>query len=145
MKERSRGRGWAVQTLYAWESRGGGVDRLVPTFQQLAEDQAMSERNRFYADALIRIVARNLESVDATIRQHLTNWSFDRLSMMDRNILRLGTAELLHVDDVPPDVTLKEMNRIAERFGTDESPRFIHGVLEAIAATSSRGEVVGER
>lgn len=128
MKERSRARGWAVQALYAWETRGGKDDTLVP----ITQDLTISPRNRFYTDVLVRIVARNRAAIDAIIKKHLRNWTFERLSVIDRNILRVGVAELRFLDDVPPRVTLQEMIRLAERFGTPESPRFINGVLDAV-------------
>lgn len=131
MKERSRARGWALQALYAWESRGGGADDLVPVLQQLGEELRISTRNRAYADVLVRLVAHNLPAINALIERHLTNWSLTRLSVIDRNVLRLGVAELAFVDDVPPRVTLREMIRLAERYGTAESPRFVNGVLDA--------------
>ncbi len=132
MKERSRARGWAVQALYAWESRGGGDDSLVPMLQDIAEVHRISPRNRFYTDVLVRIVARQRAEIDRVIERNLTNWSFARLSVIDRNILRVGVAEMLFVDDVPGKVTIREMLRLAERYGTPESPRFINGVLDAV-------------
>src|SRR5688500_7884439 len=128
MKERTRARGWAVQTLYAWDTRGGEEDTLLPIMEGLS----ISPRNRFYTEVLIRIVARNRAAIDAVIERHLRNWSFARLSVIDRNILRVGVAELRYVDDVPPRVTIQEMIRLAERFGTPESPRFVNGVLDAV-------------
>jgi N utilization substance protein B len=135
VRERSRARGWALQALYAWETRGGGEDRLVPVLHQLGEELRISPRNRVYADVLIRLVARDLGSIDRTIRGHLTNWTLERLSVIDRNILRLGIAELSFVDDVPPRVTIREMIQLAERYGTLESPRFVNGVLDAAMRT----------
>jgi transcription antitermination protein NusB len=132
VKARSRARGWALQALYAWESRGGDADRLVPMLDQLAETLNVSPRNRLYAAVLVQLVARNLQRIDGTVEKHLTNWSLHRLSMVDRNILRLGVAELMFVDDVPPRVTIREMMRLAEHYGTDESPRFVNGVLDAV-------------
>jgi transcription antitermination protein NusB len=131
VRERSRARGWALQALYAWESRGGGPDRLVPILQELGEHLRISPRNRAYADVLVRLVGRNLDAIDRVVRGHLTNWSMERLSVVDRNILRLGVAELAFVDDVPPRVTIREMIQLAERYGTPESPRFVNGVLDA--------------
>lgn len=139
MKERTRARGWVVQSLYAWEARGGGPETLVPVFQSIAEEMSMSQRNRFYADVLIRILARKLEEIDATIRDHLENWTFERLSVLDRNILRIGVAELIWVEDVPRAVTIREMLRLAERYGTPESPRFINGVLDAVVEEIQAG------
>jgi len=132
VKERSRARGWALQALYAWESRGGERETLVLVLQELAEQLRISPRNRLYADVLVRLVGQNFARIDRLIEQHLTNWSLSRLSVVDRNILRLGVAELAYVDDVPGRVTIREMIRLAERYGTPESPRFVNGVLDAV-------------
>lgn len=139
MKERSRARGWALQALYAWESRGGGADELVPVLEGLGEQLRISPRNRAYADVLVRLVALNLPGIDRLVERHLTNWSLNRLSVIDRNVLRLGVAELAFVDDVPPKVTLREMIRLAERYGTAESPRFVNGVLDAAMRSIGTG------
>src|SRR5690606_5245199 len=132
VKERSRARGWALQALYAWEARGEGPDTLIIAFEELAGQLRVSQKNRRYAEILLRLTGNNLPRIDRTIQQHLTNWSLSRLSVIDRNILRLGVAELLYVDDVPPRVTIREMVRLAERYATPESPRFVNGVLDAV-------------
>ncbi len=132
MKERSRARGWAVQVLYAWEARGAADEMLPVILSELVETHNVSTRNRFYAEALVRIVSRCRPEIDATIERNLRNWRFSRLSVIDRNILRLGVAEMLFVDDVPGPVTIREMLRLAERYGTPESPRFVNGVLDAV-------------
>ena len=144
MRERSRARGWALQTLYAWESKGGGEESLVPILQELGEELRISPRNRVYADVLVRLVSRNRAKIDRTIRAHLTNWSLERLSVIDRNILRLGIAELTFVDDVPPKVTLREMIHLAERYSTPESPRFVNGVLDAAMRSLESGGAAGK-
>lgn len=132
MKERSRSRGWALQALYAWEARGEGPETLIIALEELASQLRISPRNRLYAEILLRLTGNNLPRIDRLIREHLTNWSLNRLSVIDRNILRLGVAELLYVDDVPPRVTIREMMHLAERYGTAESPRFVNGVLDAV-------------
>jgi transcription antitermination protein NusB len=131
VRERSRARGWALQALYAWETRGQEDEMLVPILQELGEHLNISARNRAYADVLVRLVAQNHEWIDSFIERHLTNWSLTRLAVIDRNILRIGVAELAFVDDVPERVTIREMMRLAERYGTPESPRFVNGVLDA--------------
>jgi len=135
VKERSRARGWALQALYAWEARGGGEDRLVPILEELYENLHVSQRNRLYADVLVRLVSRALPRIDQVVERHLTNWSLKRLSVIDRNVLRLGVAEMMFVEDVPPRVTIREMIRLAEAYGTRESPRFVNGVLDAVMRT----------
>jgi transcription antitermination protein NusB len=135
MRERSRARGWALQALYAWEMRGGEPDRIVPVLADLMHERNVSQQNRLYAEVLVRLTAQNLARIDATVREHLTNWSMNRLSTIDRNVLRLGVAELMFVDEVPPRVTIREMLRLAEHFGTADSPRFVNGVLDAVQRT----------
>lgn len=132
MKARSRARGWALQALYAWEQRGAEEDRLVGILEELYENLNVSPRNRLYTDVLVRLVARNLPGVDRVLEKNLTNWSLKRLAVIDRNILRLGVAEILYVDDVPPRVTIREMIHLAERYGSPDSPRFVNGVLDAV-------------
>lgn len=132
MKERSRARGWALQALYSWESRGDTPDSLMVAFSDLAGHLRISEKNRFYAEILLRLVANNLPLIDRTLKNHLTNWSLERLSVIDRDILRLGIAEMLFVDDVPAHATVKEMMHLAERYSTPESPRFVKGVLDGV-------------
>jgi N utilization substance protein B len=135
VKERSRARGWALQALYAWEARGQHEEMIVPVLEELGEQLRISPRNRAYADVLVRLVSRNLRPIDRLLERHLTNWSLHRLAVIDRNVLRLGVAELAFVDDVPPKVTIREMIRLAERYGTPESPRFVNGVLDAVMRT----------
>lgn len=145
VKARSRARGWALQALYAWEARGADPDRLMLVLEELAETLRVSPRNKLYAAVLVQLIARNLPRVDEAVQQHLTNWRLSRLSAVDRNILRLGATELLFVDDVPPRVTIREMMRLAEHYGTAESPRFINGVLDAIMRQQSAGGAAGAR
>jgi transcription antitermination protein NusB len=132
VKERSRARAWALQALYAWEMRGAEPDELLLTLHELAEHLHISERNRFYADVLVRMLAGHRQEIDEQVASQLANWRLERLSVIDRNLLRLGTAEMLYVDDVPPRVTIREMIRLAEKYGTRESPRFVNGVLDAV-------------
>jgi len=140
VKARSRARGWALQALYAWEARGEGPETLMIAFEELARQLVVSQRNRLYAEVLLRLVGHNLPRIDRIIREHLTNWSFSRLSVIDRNILRLGVAELLYVDGVPEGVSVHEMVSLAARYSTPESPRFVKGVLEAVVRGQGGGE-----
>ncbi len=82
---------------------------------------------------LIGTLSEHLPVVDARIRDHLSNWRLERLTAIDRGILRLATAELTTRSDVPPKVAIHEAIRLAERYGTEESPRFVNGVLDAVA------------
>ena len=132
MRSRSKARGWALQGLYAWESRGEQPDQAMRVLQTLFSTLRVSPHNRVYAEVMVRLVATNLEKIDATIEESLTNWRMSRLSAIDRNVLRLGVAEMMFVDDVSPRITIREMVQLAEKYGTHESPRFVNGVLDAV-------------
>lgn len=143
MNSRSRARGWALQALYAWEQRGGGAEMGMPVLQELFANLRVSPTNRPYAEILVRLVATNLPRIDETILASLTNWRLERLSVIDRAILRLGTAEMMFVDDVPPRMCIREMVQLAEKYGTADSPRFVNGVLDAVMRRVAPGEAAG--
>jgi N utilization substance protein B len=145
VKSRSRARGWALQALYAWEARGADPEAAVRTLQDLFSNLHVSPQNRPYAEVLVRLVAVNQQRIDRMLQDSLTNWRLNRLSVIDRNVLRLGVAEMLYVDDVPPRLSIREMVRLAEKYGTHESPRFVNGVLDAVMRSALPGEATGER
>ena len=132
MRNRSRARGWALQGLYAWEARGAIPEEMMRVLVDLFSTLSVSAQNRPYAEVLVRLVSSNLARIDRVVEDALTNWRLNRLSVIDRNILRLGVAEMLFVDDVAPRITIREMVMRAEKYGTHESPRFINGVLDAV-------------
>ncbi len=132
MRNRSRARGWALQGLYAWEARGAIPEEMMRILVNLFSTLNVSAQNRPYAEVLVRLVSSNLTRIDRAVENSLTNWRMGRLSVIDRNILRLGVAEMLFVDDVAPRITIREMVMLAEKYGTNESPRFVNGVLDAV-------------
>ena len=112
----------------------GLITQPIPeaTLQTLFGTLRVSPANRPYAEVLVQLVATNLKQVDEIVLDALTNWRMERLAAIDRNVLRLGVAEMLFVDDVPPRITIREMMQLAEKYGTTESPRFVNGVLDAL-------------
>ncbi len=140
MKSRGRARGWALQALYAWEARGAEADAIMRVLHDLFDNLRVSPTNRGYAEILVRLVASNLPAIDRDIEASLTNWRMGRLAVIDRNILRLGVAEMRFVDDVGPRTTIREMVQLAEKYGTNDSPRFVNGVLDAVMRRLAPGE-----
>lgn len=129
--DRTRARAWTLQVHYRWESAGfeGGLrDALVDT----AATRRISPRRLPYIRQLCSLMDEHLPEIDAALRGALDNWRLDRLSTIDRAVLRIGTAELLKRPDVPPKVAIQEAIRLAEAYGGDESPRFVNGVLDAV-------------
>lgn len=128
-RERSRARGWALQVLYAADLRGVAPGEVLEDFLLR---RRVAEASKPYLRRLVRTVEAHREELDAAISGALTNWRLERVSAIDRNALRIGAAELLHPGDVPPRVAIQEAIRLAERYGTAESPRFVNGVLDAL-------------
>jgi len=134
---RSRARSWALQVLYAWDVSGAEGDLAGFATRALAQ-RRISPRYRPYSVELIEALSEHLPAVDSRIRDHLSNWRLERLTVIDRGILRLATTELMAMSDVPPKVAIHEAIRLAERYGTEESPRFVNGVLDAVARGLTR-------
>jgi transcription antitermination protein NusB len=128
--KRSRARGWALQVLYAWETRGER-DRMTDVLRQFLAERNVGVDVREYVETLVSAVDMYLEAIDGTIDQYLHNWRLERLSIIDRNVLRLATAEMIHLA-IPPRVAIQEAVMLAEKYGTNESPRFVNGVLDAL-------------
>lgn len=87
---------------------------------------------------ILTLLDKHGPSVDVHLQGALDNWSLDRLSSIDRAVLRIGAVELLERPEVPPKVAIQEAIRLAEMYGGDESPRFVNGVLDALFKERSR-------
>jgi N utilization substance protein B len=85
-----------------------------------------------YLELLLESLQDHLPEVDRALQSALENWRLDRLSVMDRSILRLAGTELLFLDDIPPKVSIQEGIHLAEAYGGKDSPRFVNGVLDAL-------------
>lgn len=128
---RRDGREAAVQFLYGNEAQGP----LEVTPEKLAAFWTLRDAKpavREFAETLVRGVVSKTAEIDRAIRKHLENYSFQRLAAVDRCILRLGAYEVLFSDHIPPQAAINEAIEIAKRFGTEDSPRFVNGVLDRI-------------
>lgn len=132
----TRGRARALQALYAWDVRGDKVG-LPRVAQMVWDDLAIAPDERAFADALIQLIAADRATMDAELAEVTTNWRLDRLGHIERCVLRLGAAELLQ-GGTPPRVVIQECVRLAERFGSGPSARFVNGVLDALARRMGR-------
>ncbi|MCL7972296.1 MAG: transcription antitermination factor NusB [marine benthic group bacterium] len=127
---RSRARSWVLQVLYGWDMTGEGSVR--DWAREALRSRDVSGRYRAYIDQVLQAAEQHLEACDAVIEANMPNWRLDRLSAIDRNILRIATLEMLSIPDVPPRVAIHEAIRLAEKYGSDESPAFVNGVLDAV-------------
>jgi N utilization substance protein B len=98
----------------------------------VSRTQLISPHRITFLRRLLQALQDHWAGVDETLTRVTANWRLERLSRIDRSILRLGAAELLHVPETPPKVVIQEAVRLAGRYGGPESPRFVNGVLDAI-------------
>lgn len=120
--------------LYQMDVSGVGAEDAIRAYwAHLGADQEVEEGVAEFANILVRGVEDGLARIDATIREVSHHWRIERMTRVDRNILRLATFELLSLPDVPRRVTLNEAIELAKRFGSEGSPGFVNGVLDRIA------------
>ncbi len=140
MSARSKSRKRALDVLYAAEARG--VDPLVvlaermepPTGPDLHSYAVMGD----YAESIVRGVVANQGRVDALLSEHSRGWTLERMPAVDRAILRIAVYELLYSLDVPPAVVVNEAVDAAKLLSTDDSPKFVNGVLGQIAVITTQ-------
>ena len=138
MSARSKARKRALDVLYAAEARG--VDPLVvlaermevPTGPDIHSYSPMGD----YAESLVRGVVDHQARVDTLLAEHSHGWTLDRMPAVDRAILRIAVYELVYSTDVPPAVAVDEAVVAAKSLSTDDSPRFVNGVLGQIMLIS---------
>lgn len=135
---RRTGRAYALQLLYARDGDpatdlSGSAVSWASEFELEIEPAAQT-----FAQALVAKAVERAGEIDDLIASASKNWRIDRMSRVDRNILRLGACELLAFRDVPVKVVINEAVELAKRFGTAESSAFVNGVLDRIAGAVGR-------
>ena len=111
------------------------IGTAIEAAEEFNAKDNLSEENLQYVGATVKNVRARLEEIDEIIKSHLRkNWTLSRLASADRNILRLAVYELkFSEDEIPVGVAINEAVKLAKRYGTDDSGRFVNGVLDAIA------------
>jgi len=130
-RDRNRSRAWALHVLYRWESAGAG-ETIIQALSKILQSRTVAARRVPYLELLLEVLQDNLPDVDRALQSSLDNWRLERLSVMDRSILRLSAAEILFLEEIPPKVSIQEAIHLAEAYGGKDSPRFVNGVLDAL-------------
>lgn len=139
MGTRRRAREAALQFLYqddfldqAISTNAADLEQRFSAFSLLYQ---VNKKARPYAQTLLAGIFEKLEEIDRAIGSHATNWRLERIAPTDRNLLRVAIFELMFREDVPAQVAINEAVEIAKRFGSEDSPAFINGVLDAVQHT----------
>ncbi len=129
MGKRSKARECALQMLYQWDMAREPMDRVSGLFWQV---RSGTEEMKAMAERLARGAQGSVEQLDEAITRAVTNWPFERLAAVDRNIMRIATYELMHEPGTPASVVIDEAVEMAKRYGEKDSPAFVNGVLDAV-------------
>lgn len=129
MAARSKARIRALQILFEADQRSSAPTVVLADWERLAKDDDRQPPVSAYTRELVTGYAERAERIDELLAQYTVGWPLDRMPVVDRNLLRLATFELLWRDDVPDPVVLDEAVQLAKQFSTDESPGFVNGLL----------------
>ncbi len=135
MGARRKARVIALQVLYEVDSVGHDIES---TLAHLLAEGRLPEENVAFARGLVSGVIQNKEKIDQHIRNFATAWPLEQIPIVDRNILRLAIFEILLDNNVPVKVAINEAVELAKMFGSDNSPKFVNGVLGSVSALVSR-------
>lgn len=133
MRKRTQGRECALQILYQNEMNPSGLEQVIEAYWEEHPDYGDDVRE--FAVALVRGTLDRVKELDEIIVRATENWELSRMAVIDRNILRFATYELLYVEEIPPKVTINEAVNIAKKFSQEESGKFVNGVLDKINHT----------
>jgi transcription antitermination protein NusB len=130
MRIETRARARALQALYAWDLRGNESLDLVAS--RVWDDLAVGPEERKIAGLIVRKVISDGAQLDESLSAVTDNWRLERLGAIERSVLRLAAAEL-EIGETPTRVVIQEAVRLAERYGSPESAKFVNGILDAYA------------
>ena len=131
MGSRRKSRELTMQMLFQGDLGKQTPDQVRGLFWGSRDD--VDGETRGFSDDLHRIATTRVAEIDKLIQDHAQNWRIERMAVVDRNLLRTGTAELLGYPNTPPAIVINEMLELAKRYAAPESIHFLNGVLDAIS------------
>jgi N utilization substance protein B len=134
---RRLGRELALQALYALDINPMDTRRFLAIFW---ENNPSPAEARTFAGQLIEGILSHRTDLDALIKSKVQHWALSRMALVDLNLIRLATYELLYRDDIPKKVIINEAVEIAKKFGSEDSPAFVNGILDEIPVPVGKTE-----
>ncbi len=129
MATRHQAREAVIGLLYAYDLGNPEIKKFA---EDILEEKKIRNKQREFALSLFKGAVEHLETIDEAIKKHLESWDIERLGHIEKAILRLGVYELLYTD-LDPAIVINEAVELAKKLGAEQSPKFINGVLDAIA------------
>lgn len=130
MRKRTKARECALKVLYAIDITKDKPGDCLRVFWQ--DHETVDREIQEFAEYLVNGTHANIENIDRLISKYATNWQIQRMAIIDRNIIRMASFELLFADDIPAKVSINEAVEIAKRYGDKDSGKFVNGVIDKI-------------
>ncbi len=130
MQDRRKARTIALEIIYQKEMTKDTLDEIIENRLKVEENEPPSD----FSMMLIKGVINHQQELDNLIASHTDNWALERMPSLDRNIIRISLYEMLYEKDIPLSVSINEAVELAKMFGTDDSGKFVNGVLGKIAS-----------
>jgi N utilization substance protein B len=131
MANRHLARTIALQSLYEWDFRGQ-KDNVLDLVKRNAVEFAPNFEDQQFCEKLVERILQNLSAINKQITQYAPEWPLEQITVIDRNVLRIGLSELKFNTDIPPKVAINEAIELAKTFGGPSSGKFVNGVLGSI-------------
>lgn len=135
MATRRRARECALQMMFQLDASEILPNQVVQLYKECFAEGLLPDE---FSIGLFLGIAENIPNIDTVISKSSDHWRLDRMSCVDRNILRMGVHEILNSDEIPPRVAINEAVELAKRYGTAESPSFVNGILDRVARDKSK-------
>ena len=136
--KRRKAREYALQILFQIDIRNEKPSATL--LKRFWADQAPDAEVQSFAEELVKGTHKHLKKIDELIRTSAEHWSIDRMSTVDRSMLRIAVYELLYRMDIPASVTINEAVEVVRRFGSDESSAFVNGILDNVARSVGKAD-----
>jgi N utilization substance protein B len=141
MGQRRKSREFAMQALFYMDMTN---EFSIKSLNLFSKNFSSLNCDLDFFSAVIKGVIDSKEQIDNIIKKHSTNWKIERMTYVDRNILRIGIYELLFCDDIPAKVTINEAIDIGKKFGAEDSGSFINAVLDKIKTSFNKKKILDE-
>jgi transcription antitermination factor NusB len=137
MRKRTLAREYALQILYQIDITKENYQVVFDNFWKVHTEKEVSQDIRDFAFGLVEGACEHLKAIDEKITHYATNWKLERMAVVDRNILRLTSYELLFRDDIPPKVSINEGVELAKKYSDENAGKFVNGILDKIKLEKS--------
>lgn len=134
MGKRRKAREIVLNALYYHEMVGDDISILL---QHISKKRGVNKEIKDYAKRLLEKTMKNLDTIDKKLTKIIKNWDLHRVAIIDKSILRFATAEILFLPDIPVKVSIDEAVEMAKKYSTENSGRFVNGILDEIARSEN--------